>query len=85
MNILKIIIQISLCILILILFISCAPIVETKIEQVMVPVKCELTMPSRPISSRNDPAYLKEILIYTETLEKDLMFCISGQINQKKN
>ncbi len=44
-------------------------------RDVKVPVKCNIEMPSRPSEHLEALEYLRELLIYTETLENDLKFC----------
>lgn len=46
---------------------------RTKI--VKVPIKCDIPKREKPKKQSNTIAYLKEILIYTESLERDLAFC----------
>ncbi|WQV84987.1 hypothetical protein KVK67_00955 [Helicobacter pylori] len=44
-------------------------------REVKVPIKCDIEMPTRPSAHLEALDYLKELLIYTETLENDLKFC----------
>ncbi len=44
-------------------------------QQVKVPIKCDIEIPSRPSEHLEALEYLKALLIYTETLENDLKFC----------
>ncbi len=52
---------------------GCTP--QVVYQKVYVPVKCQLKPPVRPSKELDMLAYLKELLIYTETLEKDLQHC----------
>ncbi|WP_104747752.1 hypothetical protein [Helicobacter cetorum] len=48
-------------------------------KPVYIPTKCEIEMPTRPaLSSTEISENMKALLVYTETLEKDLQFCIKG-------
>ncbi|ANT43163.1 hypothetical protein [Helicobacter phage PtB89G] len=44
-------------------------------QEVKVPVKCDIEIPSRPSEHLEALEYLRALLIYTETLENDLKFC----------
>ncbi|WRD20234.1 hypothetical protein E5K56_00985 [Helicobacter pylori] len=44
-------------------------------QQVKVPIKCDIEIPSRPSEHLEELEYLRALLIYTETLENDLKFC----------
>ncbi len=44
-------------------------------REVKVPIKCDIEMPTRPSEHLEALEYLRELLIYTETLENDLKFC----------
>ncbi|MGL2752245.1 hypothetical protein ACQJ8G_05380 [Helicobacter pylori] len=44
-------------------------------REVKVPIKCNIEIPTRPSEHLEALEYLKELLIYTETLENDLKFC----------
>ncbi|RVY62471.1 hypothetical protein ECC37_07810 [Helicobacter pylori] len=44
-------------------------------QEVKVPIKCDIEMPSRPSEHLETLEYLRALLIYTETLENDLKFC----------
>ncbi|MGL2858265.1 hypothetical protein ACQKAM_02905 [Helicobacter pylori] len=44
-------------------------------QQVKVPIKCDIEIPTRPIEHLETLEYLRALLIYTETLENDLKFC----------
>lgn len=67
---------------------GCSSTVEIP-ETVYVPTKCSITAPERPASvATGDTDYagmiqdVQNILIYTETLENKLNFCIEGAINE---
>lgn len=48
-------------------------------KEVKIPIKCDITMPQKPqLTKENFLEDLSKVLIYTETLEKDLKFCIGG-------
>ena len=70
------------------LFIGCSSNIEVP-KTVYIPVKCSITAPERPTSvARSDKDYVglmqdvQNILVYTETLETKLRFCIEGEINE---
>ncbi|MFP6193191.1 hypothetical protein ACLGBC_05650 [Helicobacter pylori] len=44
-------------------------------QEVKVPIKCDIEIPTRPSKHLEALAYLRALLIYTETLENDLKFC----------
>ncbi|MGL2423737.1 hypothetical protein ACOWLX_05660 [Helicobacter pylori] len=44
-------------------------------QEVKVPVKCDIEIPSRPSEHLETLEYLRALLIYTEMLENDLKFC----------
>ncbi|GAA7298294.1 hypothetical protein ID0562_14460 [Helicobacter pylori] len=44
-------------------------------QEVKVPIKCDIEIPSRPSAHLEALEYLQALLIYTETLENDLKFC----------
>ncbi|RVY52929.1 hypothetical protein [Helicobacter pylori] len=44
-------------------------------QEVKVPIKCDIELPSRPSEHLEALEYLRALLIYTETLENDLKFC----------
>ncbi|WRG22845.1 hypothetical protein E5E38_00990 [Helicobacter pylori] len=44
-------------------------------QEVKVPIKCDIEIPSRPSEHLEALEYLRALLIYTETLENDLKFC----------
>ncbi|TPH80094.1 hypothetical protein FIM55_01600 [Helicobacter pylori] len=44
-------------------------------QEVKVPIKCNIEIPSRPSAHLEALEYLRALLIYTETLENDLKFC----------
>ncbi len=44
-------------------------------QEVKVPVKCDIEIPSRPSAHLEALEYLRALLMYTETLENDLKFC----------
>ncbi|WP_100951405.1 hypothetical protein [Helicobacter pylori] len=50
-------------------------------QEVKVPIKCDILMPSRPSEHLEALEYLKALLIYTETLENDLKFCTKVRPN----
>ncbi|AFI03323.1 hypothetical protein [Helicobacter cetorum] len=57
-------------------------------KPVYIPTKCEIEMPKRPELAHTEiDKNLEALLVYTETLEKDLEFCIKGtspSANKKK-
>ena len=49
-------------------------------KEVKIPIKCDITMPEKPkLTQDNFLEDLSKVLIYTETLEKDLLFCIGNK------
>lgn len=44
-------------------------------QEVKVPIKCDIELPTRPSVHLEALEYLRALLIYTETLENDLKFC----------
>ncbi len=44
-------------------------------QEVKVPIKCDIELPTRPSEHLEALEYLRALLIYTETLENDLKFC----------
>ncbi|GAA7345560.1 hypothetical protein ID0616_18360 [Helicobacter pylori] len=44
-------------------------------QEVKVPIKCDIEIPTRPSEYLEALEYLRALLIYTETLENDLKFC----------
>ncbi len=58
-------------------FLGCAK--KIIYQQVKIPVKCDVVLPTRPSENLKGLEYLKELLIYTELLEKDLKFCTQKQ------
>lgn len=44
-------------------------------KEVKVPIKCDVKERKKPKQNSNVVLYLKELLIYTEGLERDLAFC----------
>ncbi len=54
-------------------FLGCTPRVVYK--EVYVPTKCTINKPARPSKDLEVLEYLRELLAYTEELEKDLEFC----------
>ncbi|WP_411675631.1 hypothetical protein [Helicobacter felis] len=54
-------------------FLGCTPRVVYK--EVYIPTKCQIVRPARPSKDLEVLEYLRELLAYTEELEKDLEFC----------
>ncbi|MFP6118362.1 hypothetical protein ACLGA5_04125 [Helicobacter pylori] len=44
-------------------------------QEVKIPIKCDIEIPTRPSAHLEALEYLRALLIYTETLENDLKFC----------
>ena len=62
-------------IIIHIVMIGCSQKVVYK--EIKIPIQCDITMPQKPkLTQDNFLEDLSKVLIYTETLEKDLKFCI---------
>ncbi|WP_104760556.1 hypothetical protein [Helicobacter cetorum] len=54
-------------------------------KPVYIPTKCEIEMPKRPELTHTEiDKNLEALLVYTETLEKDLQFCIKGTSSSVK-
>lgn len=60
------------------LLVGCA---QKHLNAVYIPTKCQIAMPSPPYPKQNDTLAQKyrEVLIYTESLEYALRFCIEGK------
>nr|WP_163555449.1 hypothetical protein [Helicobacter suis] len=52
---------------------ACTP--RVVYQKVYIPTKCNIIKPERSPTHLDYLSYLKELLIYTERLEKDLEFC----------
>ncbi|GAA9437394.1 hypothetical protein BTM431_15160 [Helicobacter pylori] len=50
-------------------------------QEVKVPIKCDIELPTRPSEHLEALEYLRALLIYTETLENDLKFCTKKNNN----
>ncbi|AFI03863.1 hypothetical protein [Helicobacter cetorum] len=48
-------------------------------QKVLVPTKCNISLPLRPSKELDTLEYLKALLVYTEVLENDLKFCNSNE------
>lgn len=48
---------------------------------VYIPTKCKIKKREKPQQTKDITKDIKEILIYTEQIEKDLNFCIDGVNN----
>lgn len=57
---------------------------EIQYVEKLVPVKCDIEMPKEPQQTGDIMQDIPNILIYTEVLESDLQFCISGESNKTK-
>lgn len=51
---------------------------------VHIPIKCDIEKPKRPTKVASEFQNIKNILIYTESLESALDFCINGSIPTKE-
>ncbi|WP_104748583.1 hypothetical protein [Helicobacter cetorum] len=71
------VLKISFGLLFLTIFCGCAK--KIIYSQVKVPIKCDVSMPERPLKSLDSLEYLKQLLVYTEILEQDLKFCTSNE------
>lgn len=67
---------------VLVCFSACAEKIVYK--EVLVPVKCDVKDRDKPKKSQSLTIYLKEILIYTEGLERDLDYCKGKEIREAK-
>ncbi|PUD46108.1 hypothetical protein [Helicobacter pylori] len=56
-----------------VIFSACAK--KVIYQEVKVPIKCDIEIPTRPSEHLEALEYLRALLIYTETLENDLKFC----------
>lgn len=59
---------------------ACVP----KERIVHIPVKCDIEKPKRPTKVASEFQNIKNIFIYTESLESALDFCINGIIPNKE-
>lgn len=71
--------------IIIFLLVGCSSTISIP-EKVYIPIKCNVDIPTRPTQvSNNEKDYVgivrdvQNILIYTETLESKLNFCVKGQ------
>ena len=53
---------------------GCAATIHTP-KEVLVPTKCDVPLREKPQKNASLTLYLKDILIYTEGLERDLNYC----------
>lgn len=53
-------------------------------KEVKVPIKCDVPKAQKPKKQSNTIAYLKEVLIYAERLERDLDFCRGAESQSTK-
>lgn len=56
------------------LFCACSTTLTT--QEVLIPIKCDITPPQKPAYTGDVRQDLKNILIYNEILQRDLDFCI---------
>ncbi len=59
----------------LFLIVGCA---DKQKEAVYIPTKCKIAMPKKPIPQDSTSKSVIEVLKYSESLEKDLEFCVNG-------
>lgn len=59
----------------LFLIVGCA---DKQKEAVYIPTKCKITMPQKPMPKDSTSKSVIEVLKYSESLEKDLEFCVNG-------
>lgn len=69
----KLINKIFVLLFILVVFSGCAK--QVKYKDVYIPVKCDVKDRVKPKNNGDPLVYLKELLIYTEGLERDLAYC----------
>lgn len=63
------------CVLVIMFFTSCHKTAQIQIQEVYIPIKCDIEMPKRPKKSHTLTQSLAQILKYTETLELALKTC----------
>lgn len=63
-------------IIIIFFMIGCA---DKQKEAVYIPTKCKIAMPKKPMPQDSISKSVIEVLKYSETLEKDLEFCVNGR------
>lgn len=51
-------------------------------EKVYIPIRCEIPLRERPQKSEDLVESIKNLLGYTELLEKDLSFCTGNEIKK---
>lgn len=63
---------------------ACCPSRTVTMEKpVYIPTKCDVVPPTRPHSDVIDAHYLKRVLMYTDFLECDLHFCVTGEVKSE--
>lgn len=61
-------------------FTACSSVVEYK--RVEIPIKCDISLPKAPKVVNSIVEDYPNILKYTEQLERDLIFCIEGEVDE---
>lgn len=53
---------------------------STKEPVAYMPVRCDIHMPNKPTRTHDTFTDIQNILVYTESLEQALLFCIYGEV-----
>ncbi|WP_170000594.1 hypothetical protein [Campylobacter sp. RM9328] len=66
-----------------VIFVGCAPAqnpaVITQYKEIAMPIKCEVTLPAKPVYDPSNPQSLKAVLVYCRKIEHLLKGCINGK------
>lgn len=65
---------------VLMLFTACSSVVEYK--RVEIPIRCDISLPKAPQIVNSIIDDYPNILKYTEELERDLIFCVKGEVDE---
>lgn len=71
-----ILLVVAVTVLAIVMFGCSKPVVVYK--EVSVPVRCDVPDRHKPKKSNNTVEYLRDVLIYSEGLERDLDYCKNG-------
>lgn len=55
------------------------PIIVTKYQEILTPIKCNVTLPTKPFFDKNEPQTAKQILIYYKQVEELLKECVDDR------
>lgn len=63
------------------LFIACANQTQVEIKEVLIPIKCPLKLPLKPVY-KNDIKSAKELSSYYLEIENIAIFCVKGDYHK---